>query len=107
LAGALERLDGDRTLLDELVELFRDDCARAMEEIRRGLLLHDKKRVERGAHTLKGSSSSIGAVAVPHVAAEIENLASRGNLSAATEQFHVLKQEIERLLLELSSVSRA
>jgi two-component system, sensor histidine kinase and response regulator len=107
LAGALERLDGDRSLLDELVELFRDDCARAMEEIRRGLLLHDKKRVERGAHTLKGSSSSVGAVAVPQVAAEIENLASKGNLSAATEQFQVLKKEIEHLLQELDSVSRA
>jgi two-component system, sensor histidine kinase and response regulator len=107
LAATLERLDGDRNLFDELIEVFRGECPGIMEEIRRALVLQDKKRVERGAHTLKGSSSNVGAVAASEVAAEIENLANRGNLSLAAEQFAILQTEIERLWVELDSLSRA
>jgi two-component system, sensor histidine kinase and response regulator len=107
LAATLKRLDGDRRLFDELVEVFRNECPATMEEIGQAILLEDKQRVERGAHTLKGSSSSIGADAVSQAAAEIERLASRGNLSAAARQFNVLEAEVERLSAELDSLSRA
>jgi len=106
LAAALERLDGDRSLFDELVEVFRGECPQTMEEIRRALVVQDDKRVERGAHTLKGSSSNLGAIATSRAAAELESLASRGHMSAAAEQFAILEAEIERLFVDLSSLSR-
>ncbi len=107
LAATLERLDGDRSLFDELVEVFRNECPGLMGEIRRALVLQDAKRVERGAHTLKGSSSNVGAVAVSQAASEIESLASGGNLAAASKQCAALQTEIERLFVELDSLSRA
>ena len=107
LAATLERLDGDRSLFDELVEVFRNECPGLMGEIRRALVLQDAKRVERGAHTLKGSSSNVGAVAVSQAASEIESLASAGNLRGASEQCAALQTEIERLFMELDSLSRA
>jgi two-component system, sensor histidine kinase and response regulator len=107
LAATLERLDGDRSLFDELVEVFRKECPGIMGEIRRALVLKDAKRVERGAHTLKGSSSNVGAVAVSQAASEIESLARGGNLVTASEQCAALQAEIERLFVELDSLSRA
>jgi two-component system, sensor histidine kinase and response regulator len=107
LAATLERLDGDRSLFDELVEVFRKECPGIMGEIRRALVLQDAKRVERGAHTLKGSSSNVGAVAVSQAASEIESLASGGNLAAASERCAALQTEIERLFVELDSLIRA
>jgi two-component system, sensor histidine kinase and response regulator len=107
LAATLERLDGDRGLFDELVEVFRSECPKVMGEIRRALVVQDKERMERAAHTLKGSSANVGAIAVSQAAAEIENLAGAGNLSAVAEQFAVLQNEIERLFAEMDSLSRA
>ena len=107
LAAALERLDGDRGLFDELVEVFRNGCPETMEKIRRAFVVQDAKRVEHGAHALKGSSSNVGAIAAAQAATEIESLARGGNLKAAAEQFAVLQQEIERLFAELDSLTRA
>ena len=54
LATALERLDGDRALFEELTLLFEDECPKTIEGMRRAIALHDAKSLEHLAHTLKG-----------------------------------------------------
>jgi two-component system sensor histidine kinase/response regulator len=101
LAGVLERLDGDRALFDELTHVFQEDCPRIVEGMRHAIALHDAKSLEHHAHTLKGSSANLGALAVSHAAGEIEKLAQSDNVDDAGEQFGVLQEEIERLFGEL------
>jgi CheY-like chemotaxis protein len=104
LESALERLGRDRTLFDELVVLFKDDCPAVAAEMRRAIDAGDAGTLERSAHTLKGSSSNLGAVAVSQASAKLEELARSNNLESADEHFKVLQKEIERLFSELESL---
>jgi PAS domain S-box-containing protein len=107
LAGVLERLDGDRALFDELTLAFREECPRTVDGMRRAIVSHDAKSLEHFAHNLKGSSASLGALAVSEAAAEIERLARSENLDSTRDQFTVLQNEIERMFSELEVLRQA
>jgi PAS domain S-box-containing protein len=100
LAGVLERLDGDRTLFDELTHAFEEECPNTVDGMRRAIASNDAKSLEHFAHTLKGSSASLGALAVSEAAGEIERLAHSENLDNTRDQFTVLQMEIERMFSE-------
>jgi histidine phosphotransfer protein HptB len=101
MAAALERLDGDRGLFNELAHLFEEECPKAVEGMRQAIAQHDVKSLELHAHSLKGSSASLGAFSVAQAAGEIERLARSDNLEGTSDQFGVLQDEIERLFTEL------
>jgi PAS domain S-box-containing protein len=107
LAAVLERLEGDRGLFEELVVVFKDDCPRIVEAMRHAIASDDAKSLEHYAHALKGSSASLGALAVSHAAEEIERLARSQQVQNSGDQFRVLQEEIERLLSELESLREA
>ena len=65
---------------------------------------HDAGALERSAHTLRGSSSNLGAVAVSEAAMVLEKLARSGKLDSAGEQLKNLQKEIERLFSELEVI---
>jgi len=104
LDATLERLDGDRNLFQELANVFREDCPRMVERMRRAIVMHDAKGLEGCAHTLKGSSANLGALAVSHAAAEIERLAGTGSVESTSVEFRVLQEELERAFAELESI---
>jgi two-component system, sensor histidine kinase and response regulator len=104
LEAVLERLDGDRSLFQELTQVFKDDCPRIVERMRRAIVVHDAKGLEGCAHTLKGSSANIGALAVSQAAGEIERLASTDSVESTSVQFRVLQEELERAFSELESL---
>jgi two-component system, sensor histidine kinase and response regulator len=104
LPAALERLGGDRSLYDELVGVFKNECPGMTAEMRRAIDDRDGKTLARSAHTLRGSSSNLGAVAVADAALELEKLARAEELEGAGEQFKILESEIERLLFELETI---
>jgi two-component system, sensor histidine kinase and response regulator len=104
LAAALERLGGDRSLYDELVGVFKNECPGMAAEMRRAIDDRDVKTLARSAHTLRGSSSNLGAVAVAEAALELEKLARSEKLEGAGEQFKVLENEMQRLFSELESI---
>jgi two-component system, sensor histidine kinase and response regulator len=101
MAAALERLDGDRALFNELAHLFEEECPKTVEGMRQAIAKHDVKSLEHHAHSLKGSSASLGAFSVSQAAGEIERLARSDNLEDTSVQFGVLQDEIERLFSEL------
>ena len=103
-ATALDRVEGDKELLEELARLFAEGCPKAMREIRGALDANDARLLERHAHTLKGSSANIGAHGTFEAALALEHEARSGNLAKAREQFQLLGTEIERLLSELEAV---
>jgi|HubBroStandDraft_6_1064221.scaffolds.fasta_scaffold01073_2 two-component system sensor histidine kinase/response regulator len=104
LKAALERLEGDRELLDELAQLFKEECPKVLEEMRGAIRTADAPLLTRLAHTLKGSSSSLSASALSQSAAELESVAHAGDLTDAGAVFSKLEKEIERLLAELDSL---
>ncbi len=106
MAAALERVEGDRDLLEELVRLFMDQCPINMKEIREAVAAGDANVLLRLAHTLKGAAMNLGALKVSEAAQSLEDQARTGDLGSAASLFENLAKEIELLLPELESVCR-
>ncbi|HVB87618.1 MAG TPA: response regulator [Candidatus Dormibacteraeota bacterium] len=106
LAAALDRLEGDRDLFAELVRLFVEECPVAMKEIRQALQNGDAHLLDRLAHTIKGSSASLGANRVSEAALLLEMRARSAALQNAGELVDSLQAELDRALPELESLAR-
>jgi two-component system sensor histidine kinase/response regulator len=104
LEATLERLEGDRGLFQELTQMFKNDCPKLVERMRRAIVMHDAKSLESCAHTLKGSSANLGALAVSQAAGEIERLASAGSVESTSVEFRLLQEELERAFSELEAI---
>jgi two-component system sensor histidine kinase/response regulator len=103
---ALERVEGDRELLEELVRLFIETSPASMQEMRRALNAKDTKQLDRLAHTIKGSSASLGANRVSQAALVLEMRARSGAIENAGELIDALQKELDRVLPELESLTR-
>jgi PAS domain S-box-containing protein len=106
LASALERVEGDRQLLEELAALFVEESAKNMEGIEEAFQAGEARLLERLAHTVKGASANIGATLVSRAALALEKQARSGDLANAREKIAALRVEIERLRPELESLQR-
>jgi CheY-like chemotaxis protein len=104
--AALERVEGDRDLLEEIVRIFSEQCPKTMSEIDSAIRAADLPRLERAAHSLKGSASNLCATGVTQSAAELEASARSGDLSRCREQIKALESEVEKLLRELEVFAR-
>jgi two-component system, sensor histidine kinase and response regulator len=104
--AALERIEGDRELLDEIFRLFIGECPRNMAGIRKAFAERDARLLERLAHGIKGASANIGAGPVSDAAAALEKQAHAGNLEAAGALIDTLQLEADRLLAELDFLCR-
>lgn len=104
MAQALERLDGDKELLEELAHLFADEWPKTSAEIEFALAKADAASLDRCAHGLKGASANIGAKRLSAVALELEKLARAGMLEKAPAQWEIVKQEVTKLLDKIDSL---
>jgi HPt (histidine-containing phosphotransfer) domain-containing protein len=102
---ALERVGGDRELLQEVAKLFLDDCPRALTEIRTAIEGGDAKRLEREAHSLKGSVANFGADSVVEAAYDLETMGRLGNLSQALGKYERLEGHLRTLEPELQRLA--
>jgi HPt (histidine-containing phosphotransfer) domain-containing protein len=97
LDAALERVSGNMETVKELALLLREEGPKMLQEIREGLAGQDARRVQRGAHTIKGSAIIFAAERVVAAAARVETMGREGNLNDAEQAFPELQQEVERL----------
>jgi PAS domain S-box-containing protein len=104
-ADVLARVEGDRSLLAELVSIFRAESPTRLAEIRRCLDSGDAKGLERAAHTLRGSVGSLGARAAAQAALALESKGRDGALAGADEQLAELERELGRLERDLARFS--
>ena len=105
VAAALQCVEGDRDLLDEVIHLFTDECPRMIAQIREALDASDALLLARLAHTLKGSASNLGAAPLALSAAELEQIARAADFSAAATQFKIVETNAAALLAELEVFS--
>ena len=100
-AALLARIEGDETLLRELVGLFLDDTPQRLDHIRDAFVNNDLKRLERIAHTLKGSVGNLCAYRAYETAKRLERLAQIGEERRITEALTDLEMEMAHLQLVL------
>ncbi len=103
---ALEAIDGDRQLMLELVEIFREECPKMRGEMAEALAAGDAARVRRGAHTLKGSLSHLAAAEGIELALQVETHAKQGDLAAAAAAWPRLEAALDQLKPELDEYIR-
>ncbi|MCS7259837.1 MAG: Hpt domain-containing protein [Anaerolineae bacterium] len=96
-ATALKRLDGDETLLAELMDMLLDQIETGITHLAEAIERGDARGVEQTAHTLKGASASLGAERFRQCAFQLEQLGRRGDLSDAADVLTRLREEAQLL----------
>ncbi len=96
--ATLRRVDGDRELLREVVDLFREACTEMLEEMNNAIQKRDAMRLRQSAHTLKGEASNFGATATVQAALRLEMMGRDDDLIEAAAAYADLESALERLL---------
>jgi HPt (histidine-containing phosphotransfer) domain-containing protein len=100
--AALKRMRGMEDRVAPLAKLFMSECPKTLSEIRTALAGGDAKRLQRAAHTLKGSADIFAAQRVVKCALQLEESARQGKLDHAGEMCAVLETEVACLLEALT-----
>jgi signal transduction histidine kinase/CheY-like chemotaxis protein/HPt (histidine-containing phosphotransfer) domain-containing protein len=103
---ALQRLDGDEKLLDEVIQIFLEETPKLLADLERGLAEGNPEQVERTAHTLKGELGYLGLSAASEKAKDLEQMGRRAELQTAPEVVSALQREITAAAVEMRSQSR-
>jgi PAS domain S-box-containing protein len=102
----LARVGGDRTLLAELVEIFRGQWPSLIASLKSAALAGDVATVERHAHALRGSVASLGGRASADLAMALETGARAGSIDGAIGRLDALERELARLEAGLTEFCR-
>ncbi len=103
---ALNPDDGDE-FLREILGIYFEDTPRRIEELDRSLAADDAQKFARAAHSIKGSSGNLGAVALRDVAGQLENRAQKEGLGDVAGLLANLKTEYARAHAELAKLISA
>lgn len=77
--------EGDDSFLREVIEIFVSDTPVRLQELRTSHLTGDQATFTRAAHSIKGSSSNVGAQRLCRLAKELE-AASRESLAGLEQR---------------------
>jgi HPt (histidine-containing phosphotransfer) domain-containing protein len=103
--ASIRALAGDEgdDFLREIVGIFLEDTPLRINELDEALLAGDVAKFARAAHSIKGSSSNVGALALRAEAEGVEQQARR-NLDGAAENILRLRAEFERTKVALGEL---
>jgi two-component system, sensor histidine kinase and response regulator len=97
LAALMDRLEGDRELLAELIGLYFDDEQGLIDQIAAAISAGDANALARNAHTLKGSVGNFCAASAHAAAAALEAAGRDGRIAEAPGLFGRLTAELDRV----------
>ena len=105
-ASALENLDGDRDLFDEVLSTFLSHAPQTIRELEQSIAETNLSTLQIAAHGLKGAASTICAESVRRLASELESLATPAALSDAEATLSALKHELTCLRDYVTSMGK-
>ncbi len=88
----LERLEEDQELFQEIMDVFMEDVPRQIETLKTALKDKDPAMLEHQAHTLKGASGNVGAIAIHDLALQMETIGRNGDISKLDGLEDTIKQ---------------
>lgn len=100
----MNRLGGDKALLNELASLFMDDSANLLQQAQVALQDRNPERLEKAAHTLKGTLGSLSAHAAYEVALKLQEIARSLDLTQARIVIQELEKEVDLVREHLKSL---
>ena len=102
----LDRLDGNRSLLRTIVQLFLEDYPRLLSEARDAATRGNRAQLERLAHTLKGAAANFSAKRAVEAARRLEMIAREGDLATATAACAAIESELAEVAPVLATLVR-
>lgn len=103
--GAMERLDGDEELWNEIRSIWVEDVPQMLESVRAALGSGEAEKLRRAAHALKGASANVGAARVAECARQIELASPAANWVLLGDEVSRLGDEVGRALEALAASS--
>ena len=88
--------DGDREFAEELVEMWEAKTQEDLVTLQSCVDTGDADTLLRVAHSLKGASANLGAVAVQGAAKDLEYIGREGNLETASGALSALSDQIDK-----------
>jgi HPt (histidine-containing phosphotransfer) domain-containing protein/CheY-like chemotaxis protein len=104
------QMGDDPALIIEIIDLFFEECARQIPQIRQSLATGKYEEVSKLAHTMKGSFSSLHAPQARSISQDLESSAKLQDLPGCERAVAALEQSIDSinpLLLELHAECEA
>lgn len=111
ISGVTERLAelepqfGEEMVI-KIIDLFREDAVLQLESMRAAIKQGNYHELERQAHSLKGSSSNIGASQLAELCEQIETRSEGKNIEGSEDIFRKLEISFTILLEILNEVYR-
>jgi PAS domain S-box-containing protein len=107
--NALENLiamvgEGNQALFTDLVETLAQEAAHLIPELTGAISAGDAVQVRHAAHTLKGSSASMGAATLAHLCFEMEMIGKSGDLTGASELAAQIEATYEKAIEALRAI---
>lgn len=98
----LERIQNDRALLWELLDIFVEDFRQKRGQLHEAAQNSDATQVRKLAHALKGSSANISAHQLAAVLSELERMGKNNALAGADKLLADMDTKFEALLARIS-----
>lgn len=105
LHEALARVDGDKELFNEMVQLFLEEYPKSLAKIREALSQQDSQSVAYAANALRGALGNFAAASAISVTLRLEQMGRQGDLSQAQEATTSLEDSLSRLRSALTSLN--
>ncbi len=84
--------DEDTEFEVELLTIFLQDAENSLDKLERAIAAQDVRSTEVVAHSLRGASANVGAIALAATAAQLEQIARGGSIAGA----QALLQQLRR-----------
>jgi CheY-like chemotaxis protein len=84
-------------ILAELIDTFLTDADRLLDEIRDAVAGRHLRKLERAAHSLKGSSATLGAMRLSELCRKLEDMARADTRVGVQEQVRQIEAEFTRV----------
>jgi len=103
LEELMERLEGDREFLRELLVMFREDARVNLQKSHAAIGISDYEQLSRSAHTMKGMLRNLSMDAAAETAAALESAARESRGSDSKELLQRLEKELEEILPDVEA----
>jgi signal transduction histidine kinase/CheY-like chemotaxis protein len=103
-AQALERMDGDRNLLRDVLKIFLEETPTLLAKVRQAVDNADAAGLERAAHSLKGELAYLGISAICQQAKELEDMGRNRDLRDAIQKLPAFAGNLEQVMEQVRQV---
>lgn len=100
----LERVQDDKELLVELLDIFVEDFQEKDKQLAAAIEQKNYDQIKSIAHSLKGASGNISAKALREVCIKIEEMGKANDLTGAADVVADMGKEFEALSSRISEV---